>query len=130
PPRVRINFGHGRQSVPRGRPLVGVPPLEGEGSIIGMFWSAKSKTEMTVTGGFFIGPMSPTDDTARFGSFDRPTSILLAQVADTGTVPTITDADRRQAIVDLKYWRGAGGVRRRARQGGAAPPPRWRRLGP
>jgi hypothetical protein len=113
-----ISSGHWRQYVPPDRTLVAVPPSQGEGSITGMFWSARTTDELTVSGGYFNGPTSPTDPTARFGSFDRPTSVLLGKVADTGTVPVITDQDRRQAIVDLRYWRAAavvlGGVRQEA----------------
>jgi hypothetical protein len=102
-----VSGGQWRQYVPPGRTLVAVPPLHGEGSILGMFWSARTTDEMAVTGGFFNGPTTPTDDTARFGAFDRPTSVLLGRVADTGKVPMISEQDRRQAIADLRYWRGA-----------------------
>ncbi|RAO46409.1 hypothetical protein ONO86_03287 [Micromonospora noduli] len=33
--------------------------------------------------------------------------MLLRQVAETGAVPVLTDADRRQAVEDLRHWRAA-----------------------
>jgi hypothetical protein len=33
--------------------------------------------------------------------------VLLRRVAETGTAPVLTDADRRQAVEDLRHWRAA-----------------------
>lgn len=38
------------------------------------------------------------------GTYPRPTSMLLAEVASTGAVPEITDQHRQQAAADLAYW--------------------------
>jgi hypothetical protein len=79
----------------------------GNGSLDAMFWSARTGDDLTLPGGYFIGPSTPTDITARWGSFDRPTATLLGKIADTGALPAITEQDRRQAVVDLRYWRGS-----------------------
>jgi hypothetical protein len=102
-----VASGEWRLYVPPGRTLVPVPPTSGEEAIAGMFWSARTGLEFTVPGGYFIGPSGPDDPRARWGSPERPTAALLAEVARTGQVPEITDEQRRQAIEDLRYWKAA-----------------------
>lgn len=99
--------GEWRSYVSPGRTLVAVPPTSGDEAIAGMYWSARTGVAFAVPGGYFIGPSGPDDAAARWGSPDRPTSILLAEVARTGQVPEITDDHRRQAIEDLRFWRAA-----------------------
>ncbi|GIJ80850.1 4-amino-4-deoxy-L-arabinose transferase [Micromonospora phaseoli] len=99
--------GTWRAYVPSGRTVVAVPPVTNAGRSPAMFWSARTGLAFAAPGGFFIGPRAPDDPTARWGAPDRPTSLLLRRVADTGEVPPITDADRRQAIADLRHWRAA-----------------------
>jgi hypothetical protein len=102
-----ISSGRWRQFVTPGHTVVPVPPLNGSGSLVGIFWSARAGADFAVPGGYFNGPTSSTNVQARNGPFARPTGDLLAKVADTGKVPVITDRDREQARADLRYWRGA-----------------------
>ncbi|MBQ1028044.1 hypothetical protein [Micromonospora sp. C95] len=96
-----------RAYVPAGRTVVAVPPVTNAGQSPAMLWSARTGLAFTAPGGFFIGPRSPDDPAARWGAPDRPTSLLLRRVADTGEVPPISDTDRRQAVADLRHWRAA-----------------------
>ncbi|WP_199714398.1 hypothetical protein [Micromonospora radicis] len=96
-----------REYVPAGRTLVAVPPVTNAGRSPAMLWSARTGLAFTAPGGFFIGPVAADDPTARWGAPDRPTSVLLRRVADTGEVPSVTEADRRQAVADLRHWRAA-----------------------
>lgn len=102
-----VATGEWRAYVPPGRTLVPVPPTMGAESTTGMYWSARTGVAFTAPGGYFIGPTGPDDPRARWGSPERPTARLLGRVATTGKVPTITDADRAQAIDDLRHWRAA-----------------------
>ncbi|MFC4021851.1 hypothetical protein ACFOW4_28470 [Micromonospora sp. GCM10011542] len=99
--------GGWRASVPAGRTLVAVPPITGAGLSPVMLWSARTGLAFRAPGGYFIGPSAPDDPAARWGAPDRPTGALLRRVADTGAVPVVTDADRRQAVQDLRHWRAA-----------------------
>ena len=56
-----------------------------------------------IPAGFFLGPGGP-DRKGRIGPVPRPTALLLHEVARTGVVPAITDADRARAREDLAYW--------------------------
>ncbi|MER7456953.1 hypothetical protein [Micromonospora sp. NPDC126480] len=99
--------GGWRSYVPPGRTVVPVPPVTGAGASPGMLWSARTGLAFDAPGGFFIGPRSADDPTARWGAPDRPTAALLRRVAETGEVPTVTEADRQQAVEDLRHWRAA-----------------------
>ncbi|WP_238358476.1 MULTISPECIES: hypothetical protein [Micromonospora] len=109
--------GTWRAYVPAGRTLVAVPPVTNHGRSPAMLWSARTGLAFTAPGGFFIGPKAADDPTARWGAPDRPTSALLRRVADTGELPSITDADRRQAVADLRHWRAAVVVQGELRHG-------------
>jgi len=102
-----IAAGGWRPLVPPGRTVVAVPPVTGAGRSPVMLWSARTGLAFPAPGGYFIGPSGPDDPAARWGAPDRPTSVLLRQVAETGVVPVLTDADRRQAVEDLRHWRAA-----------------------
>ncbi|MGW0433147.1 hypothetical protein ACWDV4_11490 [Micromonospora sp. NPDC003197] len=111
-----VASGQWRSYVPPGRTLVPVPPSGGGEATAGMYWSARTRLAFTAPGGYFIGPTSPDDPTGRWGPVDRPTAVLLNEVARTGQIPPITDEHRRQAIEDLRHWRAAivvqGGLHR------------------
>ncbi|MEH1164531.1 hypothetical protein V6V47_03995 [Micromonospora sp. CPCC 205539] len=102
-----VTDGGWRPLVPPGRTVVAVPPVTGAALSPVMLWSARTGLAFRAPGGYFIGPSGPDDPTARWGAPDRPTAVLLRRVADTGTVPVLTDADRRQAVEDLRHWRAA-----------------------
>ncbi|MBG6067175.1 hypothetical protein [Micromonospora ureilytica] len=102
-----IADGGWRPLVPPGRTVVAVPPVTGAARSPVMLWSARTGLGFPAPGGYFIGPSGPDDPAARWGAPDRPTSVLLRQVADTGAVPVLTDVDRSQAVEDLRHWRAA-----------------------
>lgn len=108
PPVPAVVAGGGwREYVPPGRTLVPVPPVTGAATSPAMFWSARTGLAFDAPGGYFIGPRSATDPAARWGAPDRPTSLLLRRAAETGQVPPVGDAERRQAVADLRHWRAA-----------------------
>jgi hypothetical protein len=65
---------------------------------------AHRQGEFAIPSGFFLGPGGP-DGRGRIGPVPRATDALLMDVARTGRVPTITDAERSAAQADLRYWR-------------------------
>jgi hypothetical protein len=82
--------------------LVPVPPPE-PGRPESMRWAAATGAGFALPEGLFIGPYGG-EGRASLGGYPRPTSLLLAQVADTGQVPTITDTERAAAIEDARFW--------------------------
>nr|WP_245666807.1 hypothetical protein [Micromonospora sediminicola] len=102
-----VSGGGWQAYVPPGRTLVPVPPVTGAAVSPAMFWSARTGLAFDAPGGYFIGPHSATDPTARWGAPDRPTSLLLRRAAETGQVPPVGDVERRQAVEDLRHWRAA-----------------------
>ncbi|MFU8871389.1 hypothetical protein [Micromonospora sp. SL4-19] len=99
--------GGWRAYVPAGRTLVPVPPVTGAAVSPATFWSARGGLAFEAPGGYFIGPRSGDDATARWGAPDRPTSLLLRRAAETGQVPPVGEAERQQAVADLRHWRAA-----------------------
>ena len=53
--------------------------------------------------GFFIGPYGRGGQ-ASIGTYKRPTSALLAEVAATGTVPAIDAGAARAGRADMAFW--------------------------
>jgi hypothetical protein len=102
-----VSSGQWRQYVPPGRTLVPVVPTTGSQAIWVMYWSGRTDLAFNAPGGYFIGPASATDDAARWGTPDTPTSVLLDRVTQKGEVPIITDSDRMQAVADLRSYRAA-----------------------
>jgi hypothetical protein len=102
-----VAAGDWREYVPPGRTLVPVPPVTGAAVSPAMLWSARAGLAFDAPGGYFIGPRGADDPTARWGAPDRPTSVLLRRAAETGLVPPVGDAERRQAVEDLRHWRAA-----------------------
>jgi hypothetical protein len=89
--------------VPEGGVLVPVPlptPYEPDT----MRWAAAANAAFGMPEGFFLGPYGPNGRTS-VGTWKRPTSALLADVAATGQVPVVTDEMRAQARADLSFWR-------------------------
>jgi hypothetical protein len=68
-----------------------------------MRWAAAADVRFALPEGSFIGPYGD-GGRASLGAFPRPTSLLLAQVADTGQVPVITGEQREAALADAKFW--------------------------
>jgi hypothetical protein len=71
-----------------------------------MRWAAATNAEFALPEGFFIGPYGERRG-ASMGTFKQPTSQLLADVADTGEVPEVTDEHRARAREDLAFWKAS-----------------------
>jgi len=70
--------------------------------------AAKGKVILISTGEDFMTAVlntQPGSSLADQATYKQATSSLLDEVAKTGTVPQITDAQRAQARADLAYWR-------------------------
>lgn len=68
-----------------------------------MRWAAAANARFALPEGFFIGPYGK-DGMASIGTYKRPTSARLAEVAASGTVPTIGPAERADAVKDADFW--------------------------
>ncbi|MFE6863677.1 glycosyl transferase [Nocardia sp. NPDC057668] len=72
-------------------------------------WQVDSDFAFPLVGGYFVGP-DGADGRSRYGADERPTSRLLTRldqlerVLGSTTVPVIDQADRDQAVIDLRYW--------------------------
>jgi hypothetical protein len=100
--------GEWKQYVPDGRTVVPVPLASNAQGEEPMRWAEATGLEFSMPGGYFLGPDPRTSDgRSMFGSPPRPTSTLFIRVDKTGRLPTITDADRANAVADLRYWRAA-----------------------
>jgi hypothetical protein len=70
-------------------------------------WVANIDLGVALAHGYVLSPTSRTDLTASYSPAERPTTTLVNTVPYTNTVPTVTDADRRAAVDDLRYWHAA-----------------------
>lgn len=104
PPRF-ITSGAWRDYVPPGRTLVPVPIPSNVHGLSTLRWSALTRHEFPVPGGYFIGP-GPQGE-GIFGAPSRPTTALIYRTMDARGVPVLTDDDRARAIEDLRYWKAA-----------------------
>ncbi|MFF5171058.1 hypothetical protein ACFY3U_00300 [Micromonospora sp. NPDC000089] len=102
PPPHFITAGGWRGYVPAGRTLVPVPVPSNVHGLSTLRWSALTGQAFPIPGGYFIGPNA--DGEGVFGAPNRPTSTLIYATMDAGTVPPLTDEDRRRAVADLRYW--------------------------
>jgi hypothetical protein len=96
-----VTSGAWRSHVADGRTLVPVP-LD---NLRAIRWSSSAGVGFSVPQGYFLGPTSPTDHTGRWNVEPRPTAVLLAEVARGYRSPTVTDAERAQAVADARFWR-------------------------
>ncbi len=92
-----------RQYVAPGGSLVPVP-LPSTGEAEPLHWQVDAGLGYPMPEGYFVGPTSPDDRSGRYGAVPRPTSDLFAQVERTGQAAEVTEADRTQALADLRYW--------------------------
>jgi hypothetical protein len=103
-----ITKGDWRTYVTPGHTLVAVPLPSHIEAMDGMQWAASAGIGFAVPAGYFLGPdPRKPDRPGMFGPPARHTADLLAKVAKTGKVPTITSSDRARAVEDLRYWRAA-----------------------
>jgi len=101
-----ITSGTWREYVRDGGVLAPVPPTSDvlpDGQRWQTYALAHRQGEFRIPAGFFLGPGGP-DGKGRIGPVPRPSAELLFEVARTGVVPPITDADRAAARADLRYW--------------------------
>ncbi|MFV2095837.1 DUF2079 domain-containing protein [Micromonospora sp. LOL_014] len=101
-----ITSGAWRDHVSRGGVLAPVPftlDVLPDGQRWQAYAFAHRQGEFAIPSGFFLGPGGP-DGRGRIGPVPRATDGLLHEVARTGVVPPITDADRAAARADLRYW--------------------------
>lgn len=95
--------GHWRQCASDGDVIVPVPiatPPQPEP----MRFAAHQQVAFGMPEGFFIGPYGRYGR-ATIGTWKRPTSALLAEVAKTGRQPLVDNNMRAQARLDLTRWR-------------------------
>ncbi|WP_305073733.1 hypothetical protein [Micromonospora okii] len=97
-----IAGGHWRQCVRPGGVLVPVP-LPTPQEPWPMRWAAAADAAFGLPEGFFIGPYGQ-DGTAAMGTWKRPTSALLTEVATRGGRPVVGDQERWQATQDAESW--------------------------
>ncbi|HEU4422386.1 MAG TPA: hypothetical protein VFR67_07575 [Pilimelia sp.] len=97
-----IRAGHWRECVEPGGVLVPVPvPTPQKPGA--MRWAADANAAFAVPEGFFIGPYG-AGGRASMGTYKQPTSQLLADVAEKGELPVITEEHRAQAGRDIAFW--------------------------
>jgi hypothetical protein len=97
-----VTAGHWRQCVRPGGVLVPVPTATPTDPWP-MRWATAADAAFGMPEGFFIGPYGP-DGSPTMGTYKRPTSALLADVATRGVPPAIGDEQRRQAARDIRFW--------------------------
>ncbi|MFI5833716.1 hypothetical protein ACIA5A_08565 [Micromonospora sp. NPDC051300] len=97
-----VTGGHWRQCVRPGGVLVPVPTATPQ-QPGPMRWATAAGVEFGMPEGFFIGPYG-RDGSATMGTWQRPTSALLADVAGRGVAPAVGDRQRRQAVRDVDAW--------------------------
>ncbi|HWD05930.1 MAG TPA: glycosyl transferase [Amycolatopsis sp.] len=79
-------------------------PLAGSGESEPLHWQMDAGLGYSMPEGYFVGPSGPDDKRGRYDAPPVPTSTMLNRVRETGEVQPVTDADRDQAIKDLRYW--------------------------
>ncbi|MFI7280889.1 hypothetical protein ACIBOV_11540 [Micromonospora chersina] len=105
PPPHFITAGGWRPYVPDGRTLVPVPIPSNVHGLPTLRWSALTRQEFPIPGGYFIGPNEAGEGV--FGAPNRPTSTLIYSTMDANKVPPLTDENRRQALDDLRFWKAS-----------------------
>jgi hypothetical protein len=128
-----IADGRWRGYLSPGRTVVSVP-LPAYRFPDPILWQATTRLAYPIPRGYFLGPSSATDKASRFGAPPRPTATKLYAVFLLPYVPrpyaggdtplgttvrsrdpkaaraaalSVSDADRRAALADLRYWRAA-----------------------
>nr|WP_244167876.1 hypothetical protein [Micromonospora chaiyaphumensis] len=105
PPPHFIMAGGWRPYVPDGRTLVPVPIPSNVHGLPTLRWSALTRQEFPIPGGYFIGPNEAGEGV--FGAPNRPTSTLIYATMDANKVPPLTEENRRQALDDLRFWKAS-----------------------
>ncbi|MCX5042229.1 glycosyl transferase [Aldersonia sp. NBC_00410] len=66
-------------------------------------WQHDAGFAYPIAGGYFVGPAG-AEKKGKYGPDDRPTALLLARIASTGTVPPIDEQTKATARADLRFW--------------------------
>ncbi|MDG4794600.1 hypothetical protein [Micromonospora sp. WMMD1082] len=101
-----VTSGAWRPYLTGGRSVVTLP-LPDTDYAAPLRWSARTRLEMPIARGYFLGPDTRLgkDRVALFTAPPRATSSFFGTIRRTGEVPPITERTRREAVADLRYWR-------------------------
>ena len=97
--------GQWRQYVPGGQSVFAVDTVFWVGSFTTMGWDDATGQDYRMVGGYFLGPHE--NGQGDYGPQDRPTFVLLQDIADYGASSRITAAQRAAFRADLRYWDAA-----------------------
>jgi len=95
--------GYWRQCAPEGGVIVPVP-IATPPAPEPMRYAVATDVAFGMPEGFFIGPYGRYRR-ASIGTYKRPTSLLIADVAKTGRARDVNDTDRALARRDLAFWK-------------------------
>ena len=96
-----VTGGAWRDHVAPGRTLVPVPVS----GMTSLYWSSAALAGFAVPEGYFLGPVSATDATGRWGVDPQPTAKLLTAVSRGERDTAVGPADIAQARADVRYWK-------------------------
>ena len=102
-----VTTGTWRKFVPPGRSLVTVP-APSLPSFDGMRWAVATNGDITLPGGYFLGP-NPEDNgkTTLFGTAYRWSTRTWIDVLQTGKVRQASPGDRNRLLADLRFWKAS-----------------------
>ncbi|MFG3599763.1 hypothetical protein [Micromonospora chersina] len=96
-----VTSGAWRDHTAPGRTLVPVPV----NGMTSLYWSSAAVAGFAVPGGYFLGPVSATDATGRWGVDPQPTAALLTAVSRGERDTAVGPAEIAQARADVRYWK-------------------------
>ncbi|WP_223884421.1 hypothetical protein [Micromonospora craniellae] len=96
-----VTSGAWRDHVAPGRTLVPVPVTQ----MTSVYWGSAALAGFAVPEGYFLGPVSETDTTGRWGVDPQPTAALLTAVSKGERDTTVDSAEIAQARADVRYWK-------------------------
>lgn len=67
-----------------------------------LHWQIDAGLGFPIPDGYFVGPDS--DGSGMYGPIQRPTSVLLREVAESGETPVVTEQNRAEMLEDLNFW--------------------------
>jgi hypothetical protein len=96
-----VASGAWKDHVGPGRTLVPVPVSQ----MTSVYWSSAALAGFAVPEGYFLGPVSATDATGRWGVEPQPTAKLLTAVSRGERDIRVDPAEIAQARADVRYWK-------------------------
>ncbi|MFI7078685.1 hypothetical protein ACIBO1_15460 [Micromonospora sp. NPDC049903] len=96
-----VTSGAWRDHVAPGRTLVPVPVTR----MTSVYWGSAALAGFAVPEGYFLGPVSATDATGRWGVEPQPTAKLITAVSEGKRDTTVGPADIDQARADVRHWK-------------------------